>query len=145
MTCAKFRCDRLGIFETRALPILIEFRIRSKYRQWDGREAQGSRMLLGTNICLMSVHKEASQQYNKINTSSFEKLFKWISEIKPRARFIVDWRVEPWRQIARIVIIDKKNRGARDSPQSNNYTGMMKTSFCRCLERFVISAVFDKE
>ena len=32
VTCAKFRCDRLNIFETRALPILIEFRIRSKYR-----------------------------------------------------------------------------------------------------------------
>ena len=32
VTCAKFRCDRLSIFETRALPILIEFRIRSKYR-----------------------------------------------------------------------------------------------------------------
>ena len=32
VTCAKFRCDRLSIFETRALPIFIEFRIRSKYR-----------------------------------------------------------------------------------------------------------------
>ena len=32
VTCTKFRCDRLGIFETRALPILIKFRIRSKYR-----------------------------------------------------------------------------------------------------------------
>ena len=32
VTCAKFRCDRLSIVETRALPILIEFRIRSKYR-----------------------------------------------------------------------------------------------------------------
>ena len=32
VTCAKFCCDRLSIFETRALPILIEFRIRSKYR-----------------------------------------------------------------------------------------------------------------
>ena len=32
VTCAKFRCDRLSMFETRALPILIEFRIRSKYR-----------------------------------------------------------------------------------------------------------------
>ena len=30
VTCAKFRYDRLSIFETRALPILIEFRIRSK-------------------------------------------------------------------------------------------------------------------
>ena len=39
VTCAKFRCDRLSIFETRALPILIEFRIRSKYRLWDGRLA----------------------------------------------------------------------------------------------------------
>ena len=32
VTCAKFRCERLSRFETRALPILIEFRIRSKYR-----------------------------------------------------------------------------------------------------------------
>ena len=32
VTCAKFRCDWLSIFQTRALPILIEFRIRSKYR-----------------------------------------------------------------------------------------------------------------
>ena len=32
VTCAKFRCNRLSIFETRAFPILIEFRIRSKYR-----------------------------------------------------------------------------------------------------------------
>ena len=32
VTCAKFRCDWLSIFQTRALPILLEFRIRSKYR-----------------------------------------------------------------------------------------------------------------
>ena len=32
VTYAKFRCDWLSIFQTRALPILIEFRIRSKYR-----------------------------------------------------------------------------------------------------------------
>ena len=32
VTCAKFRCDWWSIFQTRALPILIEFRIRSKYR-----------------------------------------------------------------------------------------------------------------
>ena len=30
--CAKFCRDRLTIYETRALQILIEFRIRSKYR-----------------------------------------------------------------------------------------------------------------
>ena len=32
VTCAKFRCDRQSVFETRALQILVEFRIRSKYR-----------------------------------------------------------------------------------------------------------------
>ena len=31
VTCAKYRCDRLSIFETRAFWIFIEFRIRSKY------------------------------------------------------------------------------------------------------------------
>ena len=31
VTCAKYRCDRSGIFETRAFWIFIEFRIRSKY------------------------------------------------------------------------------------------------------------------
>ena len=31
VTCAKYRCDRLSIFETRAFCIFIEFRIRSKY------------------------------------------------------------------------------------------------------------------
>ena len=42
MTCAKFRCDWLSIFQTRALPILIEFRNQSKYRWWDGRLAPKS-------------------------------------------------------------------------------------------------------
>ena len=32
VTCAKFRCDRLYMFQTRALQFFIEFRIRSKYR-----------------------------------------------------------------------------------------------------------------
>ena len=32
VTCAKFRCDRYTILSTRALQIVIEFRIRSKYR-----------------------------------------------------------------------------------------------------------------
>ena len=32
VTCAKFSCDQLNMFLTRALLILIEFRIRSKYR-----------------------------------------------------------------------------------------------------------------
>ena len=32
VTGAKFRCDWLNIFQTRALHILLEFRIRSKYR-----------------------------------------------------------------------------------------------------------------
>ena len=32
VTCAKFHCDRLSIFQTRALQILVEFQIRSKYR-----------------------------------------------------------------------------------------------------------------
>ena len=31
VTCAKYRCDRLSIFETRAFWIFIEFRFRSKY------------------------------------------------------------------------------------------------------------------
>ena len=31
VTCAKYRCDRSSIFETRAFWIFIEFRIRSKY------------------------------------------------------------------------------------------------------------------
>ena len=31
VTCAKYRCDRLSIFETRAFWIFIKFRIRSKY------------------------------------------------------------------------------------------------------------------
>ena len=31
LTCAKFRCDWLNIFQTRALHILIKFWIRSKY------------------------------------------------------------------------------------------------------------------
>ena len=31
LTCAKYRCDRSNIFETRAFWIFIEFRIRSKY------------------------------------------------------------------------------------------------------------------
>ena len=31
VTCAKYRCDRSNIFETRPLWIFIEFRIRSKY------------------------------------------------------------------------------------------------------------------
>ena len=31
VTCAKYRCDRSGIFKTRAFWIFIEFRIRSKY------------------------------------------------------------------------------------------------------------------
>ena len=35
VTCAKFLCRRLKIFSTRALHILIEFRIQSKYRYWD--------------------------------------------------------------------------------------------------------------
>ena len=39
VTCAKYRCDRSSIFETRAFWIFIEFRIRSKYAQWDGRQA----------------------------------------------------------------------------------------------------------
>ena len=38
VTCAKYRCDRSSIFETRgAFWIFIEFRIRSKYAYWDGR------------------------------------------------------------------------------------------------------------
>ena len=32
VTCAKFRCDWLSLFEIRALQILVKFRIRSKYR-----------------------------------------------------------------------------------------------------------------
>ena len=36
--CAKFRCDQCNIFQTRALPILVKFWIRSKYRLWDGRQ-----------------------------------------------------------------------------------------------------------
>ena len=31
VTCAKYRCDRSNIFETRAFWIFIQFRIRSKY------------------------------------------------------------------------------------------------------------------
>ena len=31
VTCAKYRCDRSSIFETRAFWIFVEFRIRSKY------------------------------------------------------------------------------------------------------------------
>ena len=31
VTCAKYRCDRSSIFQTRAFWIFIEFRIRSKY------------------------------------------------------------------------------------------------------------------
>ena len=31
VTCAKYRCDRSSIFETRVFWIFIEFRIRSKY------------------------------------------------------------------------------------------------------------------
>ena len=31
VTCAKYRCDRSGVFNTRAFWIFIEFRIRSKY------------------------------------------------------------------------------------------------------------------
>ena len=31
LTCAKYLCDRSGIFKTRAFWIFIEFRIRSKY------------------------------------------------------------------------------------------------------------------
>ena len=31
VTCAKYRCDRSGIYKTRAFWIFIEFRIRSKY------------------------------------------------------------------------------------------------------------------
>ena len=31
VTCAKYRCDRSSIFDTRAFWIFIEFRIRSKY------------------------------------------------------------------------------------------------------------------
>ena len=31
VTCAKYRCDRSNIYETRAFWIFIEFRIRSKY------------------------------------------------------------------------------------------------------------------
>ena len=37
VTCAKYRCDRSSIFETRVFWIFIEFRIRSKYAWWDGR------------------------------------------------------------------------------------------------------------
>ena len=38
VTCAKYRCDRPRIFYTRVFWIFIEFRIRSKYAQWDGRQ-----------------------------------------------------------------------------------------------------------
>ena len=31
---AKFRCDQLSTFQTRALQILVEFRIWLKYRKW---------------------------------------------------------------------------------------------------------------
>ena len=31
VTCAKYRCDRSSVFDTRAFWIFIEFRIRSKY------------------------------------------------------------------------------------------------------------------
>ena len=37
VTCTKFRCDQLNIFLTRALQLFIEFRIRSRYHEWDGR------------------------------------------------------------------------------------------------------------
>ena len=37
VTWAKSRCDLFSAFQTRALQILIEFRIRSKNRYWDGR------------------------------------------------------------------------------------------------------------
>ena len=43
VTCAKYRCDRSSIFETRAFWIFIEFRIRSKYASWDGRQGVESR------------------------------------------------------------------------------------------------------
>ena len=36
--CAKFRCEQLSTYYTRALRILIEFRIRSKYNKWDGHQ-----------------------------------------------------------------------------------------------------------
>ena len=38
VTCAKYRCDRLRIFYTRVFWISLEFRIRSKYAWWDGRQ-----------------------------------------------------------------------------------------------------------
>ena len=41
VTCAKYRCDRPRIFYTRVFWIFIEFRIRSKYAKWDGRQECG--------------------------------------------------------------------------------------------------------
>ena len=38
VTCAKYRCGRLSIFQTREFWIFIKFRIRSKYALWDGRQ-----------------------------------------------------------------------------------------------------------
>ena len=45
VTCAKYPCDRSSIFETRAFWIFIEFRIRSKYALWDGRQVMISTCL----------------------------------------------------------------------------------------------------
>ena len=39
VACAKFRCDQWGTFRAGSRQILIEFRVRSRYRWWDGRQS----------------------------------------------------------------------------------------------------------
>ena len=62
MTCAKHRCDRSNIFETRALWIFIEFRIRSKYALWDGRQVM--------DCCLMAPSHYLNWYWHFIITAS---------------------------------------------------------------------------
>ena len=50
VTCAKFRCDRSNMWWTRALQMFTEFRIRLKYRSWDGRMTSAG--FVGCTLCV---------------------------------------------------------------------------------------------
>ena len=66
--CAKLWCDRLCIFKVRALQMLTEFRIRSKYHFWDGRlgETYGVRFSSQNPICILYISMFDRRWYHAI-------------------------------------------------------------------------------
>ena len=73
MMCAKFRCDWSSLFQSWALPILIEFRIRSKYRKWDHAHS----MRLTILVCYIKEACETESPTNPHFSSCFNGVYSY--------------------------------------------------------------------